>query len=167
VRHIYAYRITYLLAALIVAAAVVFAWLRSRELVLVPEGEVVGEAITTFRGDRYQEACSACHAELPYLGELAAAEGGRDYLVELFLFGVEGEVVIEGSSRHLDHQSYGDWADDTIAETLNYMLTSWGNQADLPADWEPYRPGEVDAARQRALAPDEVVRKRPGLEGQD
>ena len=163
-RHIYAYRITYVLAALIVAAAVVFAWLRSRELVLVPEGEVVGEAAATFRGDRYQEACSACHAELPYLGELAAARGGRDYLVQLFLFGLEGEVIIQGSRQQLEHQPYGDWADDAIAETLNYMLASWGNQETLPEDWEPYRPAEVEGARQLELVPEEVPGKRPKLE---
>ncbi|MFO7581924.1 hypothetical protein [Guyparkeria sp.] len=37
-RHIYASRITYLLAAMIIAAAVLFAWLRSQEHVVVSEG---------------------------------------------------------------------------------------------------------------------------------
>jgi redox-regulated HSP33 family molecular chaperone len=37
VRHVYAYRVTYLIAALIVAAAVLFAWLRSQEREVVPQ----------------------------------------------------------------------------------------------------------------------------------
>lgn len=36
-RNFYAYRATYLIAALIVAAAALFAWLRSQERVVVPE----------------------------------------------------------------------------------------------------------------------------------
>ncbi|MBS3933677.1 MAG: hypothetical protein KGZ35_04915 [Truepera sp.] len=36
-RNLYAYRATYLIAALIVAAAALFAWLRSQERVVAPE----------------------------------------------------------------------------------------------------------------------------------
>jgi hypothetical protein len=37
VRHLYVYRFTYLIAALLVAAAALFAWLRSQDSVAVPE----------------------------------------------------------------------------------------------------------------------------------
>jgi hypothetical protein len=51
VRHIYAYRVTYVIAALIVAAAVLFAWLRSQEREVVPEvgGHVSGREMPAHR----------------------------------------------------------------------------------------------------------------------
>jgi hypothetical protein len=67
VRHIYAYRITYLLAALIVGAAVLFAWLRSREFVVVPEDK--SGAPTTAR---------QLDLALEQVGEIRPALGPRD-----------------------------------------------------------------------------------------
>lgn len=107
------------------------------------------------------DSCFGCHAELTYIPELFTAEDGRLYLKELMLFGVRGEVVIEGAPMNLRHQPYARFEDEELAAVMNYMLVAWGNDEQLPPDPEFYTPEEIAEAREPVRTNEEVLERRP------
>ncbi len=111
----------------------------------------------------WDESCYGCHADLTYIPELFLAEDGRLYLLELMLFGVRGEVVIEGFATNLRHRPYANFEDEELSAVLNYMLVAWGNEEQLPSDPPPvfYTPEEVVAARAPERSNEEVLERRP------
>jgi hypothetical protein len=112
-------------------------------------------------GTLYAGACRGCHVRLTHVPELFAADGGRPYLIDLLLFGFEGEAEIDGSLERFDHPPFEERSDEEIAAVLNHLLVSWGNDDDLPDDVAYYRPEEVEEARDRELTPVEVAERRP------
>jgi hypothetical protein len=177
-RHVYVNRAAIVLAVLLVVSTALFAWWRSRDLALVvfvDAGRL--EALAADDDDRaepedwawqvpggsfYAGSCRGCHVRLTHVPELFAADGGRPYLIDLLLFGFEGEAPIDGSLERFDHPPFADRSDDDVAAVLNHLLVSWGNEDDLPDDAEFYRPEEVEDARERELTPTEVAELRPG-----
>jgi mono/diheme cytochrome c family protein len=111
--------------------------------------------------DVWDARCASCHAELTYVPALFLAEGGRAYLAELLLFGIRGEVVIEGAPTNLRHRSYAALDDAQLAAVLNVMVVSWGNDEALPADVAFYEPDEIATGRASALSEAEVLERRP------
>jgi hypothetical protein len=109
----------------------------------------------------YAGACRGCHVRLTHVPELFAADGGRPYLIDLLLFGFEGEAAIDDSLERFDHPPFAERSDEEIAAVLNHLLVSWGNEDDLPDDVAHYRPEEVEEARERELTPAEVAERRP------
>jgi mono/diheme cytochrome c family protein len=107
------------------------------------------------------ESCYGCHADLTYIPELFNAENGRLYLKEFMLFGLRGEVVIEGAPMNLRHRPFAHFEDEELAAVLNYMLVAWGNEEQLPPDTEFYTPEEVAEAREPERTNEEVLERRP------
>lgn len=105
--------------------------------------------------------CYSCHDSLAYIPELFLADGGRAYLIDLLLYGIRGDVVIEGSMTNLRHRSYAALDDEELAALLNTMLVAWGNDAALPAGVRFYQADEVAAARAIERTQDEVRESRP------
>ena len=106
--------------------------------------------------------CYGCHADVPYVSELFVADGGREYLIDLMLYGAQGEAEIFGAVEVLRHRAYGDaFDDDEMSALLNLMLVAWGNDEALPPDAVFYTPDEVGAARGRDVHPSEVIERRP------
>jgi mono/diheme cytochrome c family protein len=155
-------RASYLLGAMLLAAALVVAWARSSARA-TPGGAEPGTAENgaarrALGASVYAAECASCHGEgerrgrsIPPLRgftvELYAAEGGRDYLVDLML---DGRVrrAEAGEVRHEEaHPPYEHLDDDAIAALLDHLLRSWGNEALLPAPAAPYAPAEVAARR--------------------
>jgi hypothetical protein len=177
-RHVYVHRAAVVLAVLLVVAAALFAWWRSRDLTLVlfvDAGRL--EALAADDDDRtetedwawqvpggsfYAGSCRGCHVRLTHVPELFAADGGRPYLIDLLLFGFEGEAPIDGSLERFDHPPFAERSDDHVAAVLNHLLVSWGNEDELGGDVALYRPEEVADARDRELTPSEVAERRPG-----
>lgn len=212
-RHVYVHRAAIVLAVLLVVAATLFAWWRSRDLALVvfvdanvlataddgadAPGEAAAEdgaeapddaaaedgadapddAAAEDVGDDdadpeawawqvpgsslYAGACRGCHVRLTHVPELVAADGGRPYLIDLLLFGFEGEAEIDGSAERFDHPPFADRTAEELAAVLNHLLVSWGNDDELADDVAHYRPAEVEEARDRELTPVEVAERRP------
>jgi mono/diheme cytochrome c family protein len=178
-RHVYANRAAYLLAALLVVATALFAWLRSEGGTLVAVDRAANDdAVTGASAETvYDEVdgwawrelgeqvfvadCQACHARLTHPPELFAAEGGRAYLIDLVLYGFEGEMVIDDSARSVEHPAFAGHDDQALAAVLNHVLVSWDNVEDLPDEPQLYRPDDVDDARDRDLSPEEVAERRP------
>lgn len=167
-------RITYLAGAVLLVAAVLFAALRTEGfgLVMAQEGALATTTAGLSLEERYdwfseanavwEDRCSGCHATLDYIPALFAAEGGREYLVDLMLFGAQGEARIYGQMQSLRHRPFaGNFDDEQMAGLLNLMLVAWGNEDALPTGAELYTPAEIAAARPREVPQDEVLLSRP------
>ncbi len=128
-------------------------------------------------GQQVYQNCAGCHqpngmgvpGTFPPLAgtlpKIAAAEGGRDYLIRVVLFGMTGPIESVNGSYNGQMPAWGGSFDDAqIAAVLNYVLTAWGNDALLPEGWEAIAPEEVQAARAEDLKPQEVLKLRPKVE---
>jgi cytochrome c5 len=171
VRHVYANRATAILAVLLVLAAGIFASLRSEGLVLVgvldearlatlddqePREETEWAALGE---DTWQERCHSCHASLPHVPELFGRDDGPRYLVELLLFGADGEIEVQGETRRLAHRPFADLDDEAIAAVINHMVVSEAD--DPPPEEDLLGADDVAPVRERELGRREVVERRP------
>jgi mono/diheme cytochrome c family protein len=175
-RHAYAYRIAYVIAAMLVLTSLFFAWIRSQQIVIVPEEDILADEEVTDIADfewqalganTYDTNCATCHGSegqgrdvypgLQGTPGLLAAEGGRTFLVDIMLYGLE-------SDRHdAAMPAFDTLSDARIAAVLNHTLTSWGNEERLPEDAELYLPGEVAEERGKELSPADVGEMRRQL----
>ena len=81
--------------------------------------------------------CAACHqaSGLGVAGvfpPLAGAEwvvGSEKVLISILLHGLQGEIVVKGSTYKGVMPAFGTLADDEIAAVLTYIRSDWGNQA--------------------------------------
>ncbi|MDZ7801572.1 MAG: cytochrome c [Trueperaceae bacterium] len=125
----------------------------------------------------YAANCAACHqasgAGVPgafpplangHAPEVLAADGGRAYLIRAVVFGVQGSIEVQGQTYAGLMPSWQQLSDAEIAAVLNHVLTDWGNEAELPGEFEPIRADEVAAAAEEGLAPTEVLELRPELD---
>lgn len=172
VRHFVTNLAAYLIAALIVATALLFAWLRSQQFVITNErttdalfAEVTD--ITSFAWEELGEAsytvnCRSCHGSegngwgaypgLHHIPALFAAE--RDYLLQVTLHGL-------ASPRHsAPMPQFLNLPDAEVAAVNNYLLTRFGGVGAA----ELYVPGEVTPLRADTLSLWEVDALRPSAE---
>lgn len=124
----------------------------------------------------YSESCQACHQEnglglagaFPPLGEhitqFLEVEGGRDYLIKALLYGLEGEVEIEGMTYNGKMPAWSALSDESLAAILNYVLRAWDNETLLAEDFEDISIEEIAAARESDLSSVEALALRPQLE---
>ena len=116
----------------------------------------------------FDASCSVCHQQNgqgiagafpPLAGHVAetfAQRNGRDYLVRLVLFGLEGAIVVKGNTFDSAMPPWAQLGDNEIAAALNHVLTAWGNDKLLPRDFAPILPADVAAARVQRLTAAEV-----------
>ena len=121
----------------------------------------------------YLRDCSSCHgldgkgragAFPPLAGHaaaLAAAPGGRAYLVRVPLGGVAGVIDVEGNRYDGVMSSFAFRSDAELAAILDHVLTAWGNDSLLPLLHRPILEGEVAAARREDLGGTQVRALRP------
>jgi len=123
--------------------------------------------------DAYNATCAACHqptglgvpgAFPPLAGhapEILARPGGRDYLARLVLYGLDGEVTVDGKKFNGAMPPLSEaLTDDQLAGALNHALNSWGNDRALPPGFSPIQPAEIAAARGKTLTSAEVYALR-------
>jgi mono/diheme cytochrome c family protein len=160
----------YLMAVFVVLLVVVLALARSAgfAITLGPETPAAESATDAdehpwfdLGTEVWDTRCYSCHAALTHLPELFLAEGGRTYLLELMLFGVRGQVVIEGVPVNLRHRPYASLDDEQLAAVLNLMLVAWGNDEAMPAEVSFYTTEETAGARPRERSNEEVLEGRP------
>lgn len=116
----------------------------------------------------YATHCAACHqptgkgvpgAFPPLAGhaaKLAAQGSGRGYLMRVVLFGMEGPITVEGQPYSGAMPAWGALDDRALAAVLNQITTAWNSTQALPAQFQPYQPQEVAAARTEALTAAQV-----------
>jgi mono/diheme cytochrome c family protein/heme/copper-type cytochrome/quinol oxidase subunit 4 len=119
----------------------------------------------------FTSTCSACHqangqgipgAFPPLAGHTAEIyqAGGREYLVQVVLFGLQGPITVDGMAYAGVMPPWANLSDAQIANALNHTLTAW---SDAPADFAPILPEEVAALRGAGLTSNDVYAARQEL----
>jgi len=116
--------------------------------------------------------CSACHqatgAGIPgafppladHLGAVHEA-GGREQLIRTLLFGLQGQIQVDGMSYNGFMPGWAQLDDASIANTLNHVIVNLGSGA--PAGFTPYTAADVAAHRGDGLTPADVHALRAEL----
>ena len=124
----------------------------------------------------YERHCAACHQvdgsgsgrNFPPLAEhvpkVLTVEGGREYLIDVILYGIGGEIEVLRQRYRGQMPGFGRISDVEIAALLNYTAFAWGHEDQLPADFRRYEPKEIEARRNRGLAPRDVKVLRDELD---
>lgn len=126
----------------------------------------------------YSSNCSSCHQQngqgvagaFPPLPEhtpaLYRAEGGREYLANLMLYGLQGEIVVGGETYNGVMPAWTQLSDAELAAILNHVLTAWGNGALLPEDFAPYTAEDLTNKRGQELSAQAMLERRPEVIGE-
>ncbi len=97
------------------------------------------------------------------IGDYVKIPGGRAYLAHVVLFGMSGPIKSDGIAYDgLMPPQGADLNDAEIAATLNDVLDSF-NHDRLPADFKPFTPAELHAARAEPRGPADQAREREKL----
>jgi caa(3)-type oxidase subunit IV len=118
--------------------------------------------------------CVGCHqangqgipgAFPPLAGHAAEvyAAGGREYLPQVLLYGLQGPIQVEGMTYNGMMPAWGHLSDDQIAAVINHVVAELG---DAPEGFVPYTADDVAAHRGDELTSAEVheVRDQLGLD---
>jgi mono/diheme cytochrome c family protein/heme/copper-type cytochrome/quinol oxidase subunit 4 len=129
----------------------------------------------TALGETTYTNCLACHQAtgvgIPnvfpplagHINELYNIEGGRQYIINVVLYGLQGEIKVLDNTYNGIMTPWGPLLkDEQIAAVLNHELTSWGNDA-LVKDFSPILPEEVAAERANKLTSQQVYELRGKL----
>ena len=120
--------------------------------------------------------CVSCHqatgegvagAFPPLAGHVPALyNADRSYPINVLLYGLQGEIQVEGQSYNGVMSAWQQLSDDDIANVLNYVSNSWGN-ADALQNFQPYTAADITPVRDAGLSSDEVyaLRQKLGLSG--
>ncbi len=123
----------------------------------------------------YTTNCASCHqatgqgipgAFPPLVGHapvLANAEGGYEYLENLLLYGLQGEINAAGQTYNGVMPAWAQLSDDDLANVLNYILSSWGNADAMPADYPAFTAESVASQRSANLSSQQVHELRQTL----
>jgi mono/diheme cytochrome c family protein/heme/copper-type cytochrome/quinol oxidase subunit 4 len=125
----------------------------------------------------YSANCASCHqangqgipgAFPPLAGghapELIVPEGGRTYLIDTLLYGLQGQIQVAGQSYNGVMPAWGYLSDEDLAAVINYALYAWDNAEALPDDFVPLTPDEIAAERGQGLAGSDVYELRGDLD---
>jgi mono/diheme cytochrome c family protein len=119
--------------------------------------------------------CAGCHKDTgmgvpgfapPLAAHVPAIEktpGGRTYLIQVLLYGLKGEILVNGKRFTATMPAFADLNDGDAAAVLNRILTNWGNDKLLPKDHKPIAPEEVKAQRENRLTVEQVLAIRGKL----
>jgi len=117
--------------------------------------------------------CQGCHqangAGIPgvfpplasHIPEILAVRGGREYLIQVMLYGLQGQITVKGVRYQGVMPAYAQLKDEEIAALLNHISTQWGNR--LPAGQRPFTAEEVRAQRARPTTAAQVLEARNKL----
>jgi mono/diheme cytochrome c family protein len=124
----------------------------------------------------YAANCAACHqaggtgiagAFPPLAGhfpDLLKPADGRTYVGKVLLFGLEGEISVNGGNYAGAMPSWQALSDSDIAAVLNYVSNAGDNGKSLPAGFRPFTTDEIKALRTPPLTSAAVYELRPGTQ---
>ncbi len=119
-------------------------------------------------GQIFSNQCIACHqaSGTGVPGEFPPLAGNRDlfrsraFPVLVLLYGLQGEIQVEGTSYNGVMPSFSHLSDAQIAAVINHVRQTWGNDQLRPADMAPLQTDDVTRARNRKLTASDVHRYR-------
>ena len=97
--------------------------------------------------------------------DLLKQADGRSYAGKVLLFGLEGEISVNGNAYAGAMPAWNALGDDDIAAVLNFVSNAWDNTRSLPADFKPFTPDEIKTLRARPLTSAQVYALRSGVPG--
>lgn len=122
----------------------------------------------------YAQNCASCHqaggagvpgAFPPLAGTLPPvfqAEDGQEYLIDVVLYGLTGEIEVAGQTYNGFMPAWGDTlSNEEVAAVLNHELTAWENEAAFD-EFVPITPQEVEA--RRGQDPGDLAERRSQLQ---
>lgn len=122
----------------------------------------------------YATSCQGCHqadgsgiaGAFPpvsqHSADLAAVD--RDYLPLVLLYGLNGEIVVDGAAYNGVMPAWPQLSDAEVAAVLNAITIDMDPEGVLPADFAPYAADEIAAARGQGLSGADVLEARPDVE---
>jgi mono/diheme cytochrome c family protein len=122
----------------------------------------------------YATNCAACHqaggtgmadAFPPLAGhfpDLLKPADGRTYVGKVLLFGLEGQISVNGGNYAGTMPDWQALSDNDIAAVLNYVSNAWDNGKSLPAGFKPFTADEIKALRTPPLTSAAVYALRSG-----
>jgi mono/diheme cytochrome c family protein len=125
----------------------------------------------------YATNCVVCHqaagtgmagAFPPLAGhvpELLKRADGRSYVGKVLLFGLEGEINVNGNAFAGAMPAWSALSDNDIADVLNYVSNAWDNGKSLPSGFRPFTSDEIKALRAPELTSAQVYALRSGAAG--
>ena len=129
-------------------------------------GDASAEAGAAAGARVYAANCASCHgpagAGIPgafpplagHVAEIAARDGGRGYLIDALLYGLQGPISVGGVAYNGVMPAWGQLSDDDVAAVLDHMVGLAGPTA------APFGAEEVAAQRGRGLTPADVMLER-------
>ena len=96
------------------------------------------------------------------IGAYVRLPQGRTFLVNLLLFGMNGEVKSRGAVYEGFMPPAADMSDSDLAEAINYILETL-NAAEIPRDFKRFTPAEFKGARANRLTASDVYLEREKL----
>ncbi len=99
-----------------------------------------------------------------HVPELVTPDGGRTYLVDTLLYGLQGQIRVAGQTYNGVMPAWAHLSDDEIAAVVNYVSYEWDNAADLPDGFSPFLADEVADERGKGLTGSDVNDLRGELE---
>lgn len=172
-RHILGNIAIYLIVLILVGAATLFAWIRSSQLVISNEETVIARfdagSEQQFKwsqfGERsYLRNCANCHGSdgqgwdqypaLNHTTRLFTAPGGRNYVIDLHLYG------LTSSRWGAPMPPMGHIQDIEMAGVINYVLTQFRDEEGVDLDGNLLLPQDVTERRGQDLSPRDVNTRR-------
>ena len=97
--------------------------------------DVLGGEIHAAGGQLYQTYCGACHqgdgkgdgTRFPPLGGTNWVTGNKQRLISVVLFGLQGEIEVDGKPYNGVMPANGFLSDDQVAQVLTYIRQNFGN----------------------------------------
>lgn len=138
-------------------------------------GLLLGLAFAQPGAQIFQQNCVFCHGDNgqgrvgafpPLAGhavDIIKVAGGREYLVSVLLYGLQGPIKVKGSAFNGVMPAFAHLSDEQVANVLNQVLSAWGNDKLLPKDHKPIAPTDVAAARASKLTAQQVWANRSKL----
>jgi len=132
------------------------------------------ELVATGGAEIYGKLCSSCHAPdgkslatiaPPLAGHAVRMlqAGGRSHLIRIVLNGMSGPIEVSGRRYDAIMTPLRYLKDQQVADVLNHVLTSWGNDRLLSPDFKPITPEEVSKERIPVQSPRDMAAERPRL----
>ncbi len=127
----------------------------------------------------WEENCITCHqangrgipsavpphaGHTPLLVQATGGVGGREYMINVMLYGLRGEIEVLGRDFDGVMPSRSSLSNEELATVLNYSVSAWQNAELLPEDFRPFRPSEIQAQRGQGLSDDDVHELRADLD---
>ncbi len=147
-----------------------------RNLLVLLAGLAMGSlALAQADGAKVYQQCAGCHQAngqgLPgafpplagHISEILNLKGGREYLIRVLLWGLQGQIEVKGMEYNGTMPVYNGLKDEEIAAVLNYISTAWGNDKKVQGGFKPFTAAEVKALRGERLTPQKVLEERKKL----